>query len=186
MIHRGDTRADVVLGRIFSDVCGRFTKSHDGYEYFVTWVDDKSRKVFINGIKLKSEVGERLKAFVERAELETGQRIVALRSDGGSEYTSNNVRKYLKGKGVKHEITTPDTLQHNGVAECMNRTLLNMVRAMLNDAELPDTYWHDALQYAAHIHNISPTQALDDITPEEAWSGNKPDISPSTCGCNRL
>ena len=31
--------------------------------------------------------------------------------------------------------------------------------------------------YAAHLHNVSPTRALDNMTPEEAWSGNKPDIS---------
>ena len=60
----------------------------------------------------------------------------------------------------------------------MNRTLLDRVRAaMLVDAQLPDAYWYDALHYAAHIHNVTPTQALDDMMPEEAWSGNKPDIS---------
>ena len=36
---------------------------------------------------------------------------------------------------------------------------------------------YDILQYTTHIHNISPTHALDDITPEEAWSGNKPSVS---------
>ena len=84
---------------------------------------------------------------------------------------------YLREKGIKHEITTPDTPQHNGVAERMNRTLLDKVRAMLIDADLPETYWYDALCYAVHIHNVTPTHALENETPEEAWSGNKPDIS---------
>ncbi|KAF8498946.1 hypothetical protein F5888DRAFT_1594852, partial [Russula emetica] len=36
-----DTRAQTILGRIFSDVCGKLsTCSHNGYEYFVTWTDD--------------------------------------------------------------------------------------------------------------------------------------------------
>ena len=48
---------------------------------------------------------------------------------------------------------------------------------MLRDLQLPDAYWYDALRYAAHIHNVTPIQALDGITLEEAWSGNKPDIS---------
>jgi hypothetical protein len=55
--------------------------------------------------------------------------------------------------------------------------LLDKVRAMLIDADLPQSYWYDALRYAAHIHNVTPTRALVDETPEEAWSGNKPDIS---------
>ena len=48
---------------------------------------------------------------------------------------------------------------------------------MLTDATLPKTYWYDAIHYTAHIHNVTPTQALDGMTPEEAWSGNKPDVS---------
>jgi len=67
--------------------------------------------------------------------------------------------------------------QHNGVAERMNQTLLDKVRAMLIDADLPETYWYDALCYAVYIHNVTPTHALENKTPEEAWSGNKPDIS---------
>jgi hypothetical protein len=85
--------------------------------------------------------------------------------------------KYLSDKGISNEITTPDTPQHNGVAERMNRTLLDKVRTMLIDADLPESYWFDALVYAALLHNVTPTRALGDVTPEEAWSGNKPDVS---------
>ena len=59
----------------------------------------------------------------------------------------------------------------------MNRTLLDKVRSMLTDAELPDTYWYDTLTYATHLHNVSPTRALEDMTPEEVYSGNKLDVS---------
>jgi hypothetical protein len=48
---------------------------------------------------------------------------------------------------------------------------------MLIDAKLPESYWYNALEYTALLHNVIPTRALGDITPEEAWSGNKPDIS---------
>jgi hypothetical protein len=30
------TQADVILGYIFSDICGHMTKSYENYEYFVT------------------------------------------------------------------------------------------------------------------------------------------------------
>ena len=39
------------------------------------------------------------------------------------------------------------------------------------------SYWYDALEYVAHLHNVVPTRALGDVTPEEAWSSNKPDVS---------
>ena len=99
------TRADAILGRIFSDVCGKLpTRSHQGFEYFVTWVDDKSRKVFVDGLREKSEVFTHLKTFVARAELETGLRLKALRTDGGGEYVAKTVDAFLKERGVQHEM----------------------------------------------------------------------------------
>jgi hypothetical protein len=173
-----ETRTDTVLGRAFSDVSGPLpTRSHAGFSYFVTFIDDLSRCVHVVGLKEKSEVERHLKAFIARAELETGLTVKVLRSDGGGEYTSTRLATYLEDKGIQHELTTPDTPQHNGVAERMNRTLLDKVRAMLADADLPESYWYAALEYASHLHNVVPTRALDDLTPEEAWSGNKPDIS---------
>jgi hypothetical protein len=173
-----ETRANTALGRVFSDVCGKTsTCLHKGYKYFATFVDDMSRKVYVAGLRRKSDVAQHLKSFVAQTELETGQRLRVLRSDGGGEYTGDAVAKYLEDRGIKHEVTTPDTPQHNGVAECMNRTLLDKVRAMLHGADLPKSYWYDALTYAAFLHNVSPTRSLEDMTPEEAWSGNKPNVS---------
>ena len=74
-------------------------------------------------------------------------------------------------------MTTADTPQHNGVAEHMNCMLVEQVCTMLIDAELPDSYWWDALQYTALLHNMSLTHSLSNCTPEESWSRNKPDIS---------
>jgi hypothetical protein len=173
-----ESRAADILGRVFSDLCGKLpTRSHQGFEYFVTWIDDASCKVFVTGLCEKSEVAEHLKSFVTRVELDTGKRLKVLQTDGGGEYIASAVQEFLKSKGIQHEITTPDTPQHNGVAERMNRMLLDKVRSMLHDASLPEMYWHDALMYAAHLHNVTPKCALEGITPEEAWSGNKPDVS---------
>jgi hypothetical protein len=66
----------------------------------------------------------------------------------------------------------------------MNRTLVEQVRTVLINTEPPDTYWWNAFQYAAFLHGVSPTSTLEDFTPEEAWSGNKPDNSRlCTFGC---
>ena len=48
---------------------------------------------------------------------------------------------------------------------------------MLEDAKLPELFWFEAVKYATYIHNTTPTRALEDTTPEEVWSGNKPDVS---------
>ena len=173
-----DSRTAEILGHVFSDICRKLpTRSHTSFEYFITWIDNVSRKVFMTGLHEKSDVAMHLKTFVAWAELETGKYLKILRSDGGGEYIAGAVQVYLKEKGIQHEITMPDTPQHNGVAKCMNHTLLDKVWSMLQDASLPESYWYDALEYAALLHNIMPTRTLDGVTPKETWSSNKPDVS---------
>jgi len=171
------SRADHALSRVFSDMCGPLpTLSHKGFKYFITFVNDKTHYVSISPLKEKSEVGKHLKVFVSKAELDTGRKIKILHSDGGGEYTAGHVRDFLEECGISHEMTTADTPQHNGVAEQLNRTLLNRVRAMLSNVKLPDSYWLEALNYAILLHNVSPTATLT-IIPAEAYSATKPDIS---------
>ena len=163
---------------MFSDVCGRLpTTSRQGYNYFVTFTDDYSRKVFVVGLREKSEVLQNFKELLARLELQTGQKLKVIRTDGGGEYTGKQFESYLKERGTHHEITTLNTPQQNGMAERLNRTLLEKARTMLSDAKLPKGYWFDALEYAVTLRNVSPMWALTDMMPEEAWSGNKPDIS---------
>jgi len=116
--------------------------------------------------------------FVASTELEMGQCLKVLRTDSGGEYTGERTQKYLCECGIKHKMTTADTPQHNGIAEHMNCTLVKTTCTLLLDASLPNSFWSDAVQYVAYLHNIVPTWSLNhDITPEEAWSGNKPNIA---------
>ena len=171
-------RKTTVLARIYSDVCGKMqVTSRTGYSYFATFIDDASRYLHVAFMKEKSEVLHHFKAFVERVEAETGARIQILRSDGGGEYTSQNFHAYLLAKGIQHEKTNAYTPEENGVAERMNRTLVESARSMLHDADLPNSYWADAVEYAAHIRNIVPTRALSGGIPYTKWSGNSPDLS---------
>ena len=54
-----------------------------------------------------------------------------LRTDNGGEFTSTEFENYLKTGGAKHELTVPKTPEQIGVAERLNRTLVEAVRAML-------------------------------------------------------
>ena len=108
-----------------------------------------------------------LKVFIAHAEVKTGKRTQVVRSDRRGEYDSKVVTAYLQERGITQELTTPDMLQHNGVLERMNQTLLNMARSMLDDARLPDVFWFEAVKYAAYIHNATPTCALDDTMSKE-------------------
>ena len=55
------------------------------------------------------------------------KKIKFLRSDRGGEYLSYEFGIHLKLCGIVSQLTPPRTPQRNGVSECRNRTLLDMV-----------------------------------------------------------
>ena len=79
-------------------------------------------------------------------------------------------------KGIVRQLTIPRTPQQNGVAERRNRTLLEMIRSMMAQANLPISYWGDALLTATYILNRVPTKSVS-FTPYELWTGRKPDLT---------
>jgi hypothetical protein len=73
--------------------------------------------------------------------------------------------------------TVPYTPQQNGVAERKNRTLKEMANCMIQSKGLSLKYWAKAINCANYIVNHTPTKALKNIIPEEAWTKIKPDVT---------
>ena len=93
------------------------TKSLAGSNYYVTFIDDHTRKVLLYFMKAKSKVFQHFKHFKNMVEKETGVQIKCLRSDGGGEYFSNEFSRFLDEQGIKRQFTCRYTPQQNGVAE---------------------------------------------------------------------
>ena len=148
-------------------------KSLSGAEYFLTFIDDKTHYIWVYVLKHKHEVYTRFlerKSMVERS---TGRKLKTLHTDNGGEC---RVKSYLRTEGVRHELTVPKTPEQNGIAERMNRTLVESVRSMLADAQLPHKFWVEVLSTAVYLRNRSPTVGVQDVTPYEAWTGGKPRV----------
>ncbi|KAH9722806.1 hypothetical protein KPL70_006847 [Citrus sinensis] len=150
--------------------------SHGGARYFITFIDDYSRKVWIYVLRQKSEALEKFKEWLTLVENHTGKKIKRLRTDNGLEYCSNEFDEFCKSKGIARHKTVRHTPQQNGLVERMNRTLLEKVRCMLLNANLSKHFWAEVVTRAAYLVNRSPSSALNFRTPQEAWSGKPPDL----------
>lgn len=111
-VDRGKECGDVV----HVDVCGPMqTTSLGGSRYMLLLKDDFSRFRFVYLLKEKSEVVERLRAFIKQAEKADGHGIKRLRSDNGTEFVNAAVKRLLEENGIRHQRTVPYTPEQNGV-----------------------------------------------------------------------
>lgn len=87
---RSETQSEGVPDLVHSDICGPMsTKSLRGYPYYVTFIDDFSRKIWIYFLKTKDEVFSHFQEFKALVENLTGRKIKVLWSDNGGEYKGN-------------------------------------------------------------------------------------------------
>ncbi|WP_248788856.1 DDE-type integrase/transposase/recombinase [Escherichia coli] len=170
-------RANDLLGLVHSDVCGPIsTQARGGFQYFITFTDDFSRYGYVYLMRHKSESFEKFKEFKNEVENQLGKSIKVLRSDRGGEYLDREFLDYLKECGIVSQLTPPGTPQWNGVSERRNRTLLDMVRSLMSQADLPNSFWGHALETAAFTLNRVPSKSVQK-TPYEIWSGRHPNLS---------
>ena len=93
----------------------------------------------------KSEILAKFREFVNLIEKRSGlktkrlslenQTVKGLRSENGGEHVSNDFEDFCNYHGIQHEPTIPYSPQQNGIAECMNRTLVETVRSMLHHSQ---------------------------------------------------
>ena len=110
-------------------------------------------------------------------ENQTEKNIKVLRTDNGGEFCSKEFEEFCKKCGIAWQKTTPYTPQQNGVAERMNKTLMERARSMLSGAGLGQEFWAEAVDTACYLVNRSPSSVLEDKTPQEVWTGKKPSLS---------
>jgi len=170
-------RAKKALELVHSDIFGPITPhSNGGKRYVITFIDDYSRKTWVYFLQEKSEAFVAFKCYKALVEKEVGNPIKVFRTNRGGEYNSHEFANFCENHGIKRQLTAAYTPQQNGVSERKNRTIFNMVRSLLTMCGIPKGFWLEAVNWSIHILNRSPTLVVQNMTPEEAWSGRKPAV----------
>nr|GEV43687.1 hypothetical protein [Tanacetum cinerariifolium] len=106
--------------------------------------------------------------------------------DRGGEYISQKFKDYPKAYGIVQKLTPPYTPQLSGMSQRRNRTLLDMVRLLMNLTTLSLSFWDYALETATRILNMVPTKKVDK-TPYGLWYEKVPNLSYlKVWGCEAL
>jgi hypothetical protein len=161
-------QADKFGAEVHSDVWGPSpTQSLGGRKYYITFTDDHTRYTRLNLLRTKDEALRAYKAFAAWASTQHGVRIKRLRSDRGGEFMGSKFDEFLKEQGTEWRLTTHDMPQHNGIAESLNRRLLEQVCAILHHSSLLKTLWGEAIHFTVWLKNCTSTRILGDTTPYE-------------------
>ena len=95
-------------------------------------------------------------------------RLIRLRADKGTEFTSFEFRQYSHDIGVSREYASPITPQQIGCNEREGRTIAGIVSSLLVDSGLPHFLWGELMQTAVYMSNRVPHAALANETPYKA------------------
>ena len=126
---------------LYSDLWGpEKVKSHGGNSYFLSIVDDYSRKVWVFLLRSKDQALAKFRDWKTLVENKSSRKVKALRTDNGLEFCNLEFDKFCSEQGILRHRTVRNTPQQNGVAERMNRTLLDKVRCLLITSNLPKTF----------------------------------------------
>ena len=162
-----------------TDLWGKYDKrSINGNQYYLLFIDNTMRHITVEFLKTKDQATQKVKNYMAYLKAR-GASLCAIRMDRGTEFLNKNLRSWCHSEGIQLQLTAPYSPSQNGVAERMNRTLVELARAMIIDSKLPEFLWEPAVAHAAYLRNMSyiSSPRLGNQTPYQAWYGKKPNIS---------
>ena len=147
-----------------------------GKRFYITFIDDYSRYIRVYLLRNNDEARDAFIKYKNEVENQLSKKIKRLRTDRGREYESNPFNSFCEDHVIIHETTPPYSLESNEVAERKNRTLKEIMNAMLVSSGAPLNLWGEVILSACHIQNRIPYKKTGK-TPYELWKGYAPNIA---------
>jgi hypothetical protein len=159
------------------DLWGKYdVQSINGNQYYLLFVDDSARYTTAEYLKQKSDATQKVIEYLVHLKTQ-GRAPKAIRIDRGKEFVNETLQSWCRQQGIEIQMTAPYSPSQNGVAERMNRTLVELARAMIKGQQLPEFLWELAVAHAVYLRNRSYTSPLKWKTPYEIWVKKKPSVS---------
>jgi transposase InsO family protein len=104
------------------------------------------------------------------------RKIKILGSDNGGEYTSNEFGSFCRDVVIKREFATPYNHQQNGVVERKNKAIMEAVKTMIHNQDLPMHLWAEATRTTLYVQNRLSHSALGFKTPKEMFNRKRLEV----------
>ena len=159
------------------DLWGKYQiQSIHGNQYYILFVDDATRYTTVFFLKRKEDAGQHVKNYLTNLKTHN-KNPNAIQVDRGSEFLNQTLYSWCREQGFDIQTTAPYSPSQNGVAERMNRTLVELGRTMIKGQDVPEFLWEYTIAHAAYLRNRSSTTFLKESTPYQLWNGIKPNIN---------
>ena len=170
-------RSKGILDMVHSDIYGSMSaKSLLGFLFYVLFIDDFSRKIWIFFLKAKNETLGKFKEFKALVENQSSRKVHALRSNNRGEYISKEFNDFCQNTRIKRELTVPYNPQQNGVLERKNKIVCKASRSMMCDQDLLALLWEEATGTTIYVQNRCHHAILDQKMLEEVFTDEKLDV----------
>lgn len=171
------------LQLIICDIWGpAYISSHNGFRYYISFVDAYSRFTWVYFLKSKSDALQAFVTFRTLVEKLLNTPILRLQTDGGGEFKS--FVPFLRAHGIEHRQTCPYTSQQNGLVERKHRHIVDTGLSLLAHSSLPFKFWDEAFFTSVYLINRLPSSVHPQVSPLEILWKVKPEYSfLRTFGC---
>lgn len=150
---------------VHTDVWGPApTSSVTGFRYYIIFVDDWSRFTWLFPLRHKSDVFTTFQHFKSLVEKQFNLQIKTLRCDNGGEYTSTSFRTFLANHGIQQQFSCPHTPEQNGLAERKHHHILELIRTLFAQSNLPHKYWVEIAHTSVYLINRLPSKSLHNLS----------------------
>ncbi|CAI7923053.1 unnamed protein product [Closterium sp. NIES-54] len=161
-----------LMDKVYSDILNLPEDSFNGERYVITFTDAATRYVWTGNMTNRFLAFTAFRTWLPLAERESDTKLKAFQCDGAGEYRSTEFTTYLQERGIRRLFSLPHAHQQSGVAERLNRTLQEKMRALLAQAQLGPLYWPFAMDHATLLHNLLSSSSLpNNASPHLLWTG---------------
>ncbi|CAI7770123.1 unnamed protein product [Closterium sp. NIES-53] len=161
-----------LMDKVYIDILNLPADGLNGERYVITFTEPSTRYVWTGNMTNRFLAFTAFRTWLPLGEPESDTKLKAFQSDGAGEYRSDEFKAYLQERGIRRIFSLPHAHQQGGVAERINRTLQEKMRALLAQAQLGSLYWPFAMDHATLLHNLLSSSALPNYaSPHLLWTG---------------